>query len=332
MRGVHAAAAGTLRALSIMVDPVPVELQPPDLTRYAAGNSGIPYVMRFRAEAPGPHVVLNALMHGNEICGAVALDRLLSGKVRPICGTLTFVFCNVDAYHRFDPADPTASRYVDEDMNRLWDDATLTGKRRSVELARARTLRLVFESADTLLDLHSMQYSSAPLILAGLTDKGIALAWRIRSPEIIIRDRGHAAGLRLRDYGAFADPASPKTALLVECGQHWENSAAEVATMTCYRFLAACGLLAPDRFRAVLDFAAPPQRVIDVTEAVTVTSDDFRFTVPYRGLEVIPKAGTEIARDGGRAVVTPYDDCVLVMPSMRLTRGQTAVRLGRYAP
>ena len=99
---------------------------------------------------------------------------------------------------------------------------------------------------------------------------------------------------------------------------------------TSHRFLAACGVLAPDKCKTILDFAAPPQRVLDVTEAVTVTSDNFRFTVPYRGLEVIPKAGTEIARDGGRAVVTPYDDCVLIMPSLRLARGQTAVRLGRY--
>ncbi|MGH6976791.1 MAG: succinylglutamate desuccinylase, partial [Stellaceae bacterium] len=271
-----------------------------------------------------------ALMHGNEICGAIALDRLLSENVRPACGTLTFVFCNVAAYRGFDPADPAASRYVDEDMNRLWDDGTLEGKRRSVELTRARALRPVFDSADTLLDLHSMQYSGTPLILAGLTDKSVVLARRIRSPAIIMCDRGHAAGPRLRDYGAFADPASAKTALLVECGQHWEKSTTDFAIATSYRFLAACGLLAPDKCLAVLDFAAPPQRVLDVTEAVTVTSDDFRFTVPYRGLEVIPKAGTEIARDDGRAVVTPYDDCVLVMPSMRLARGQTAVRLGRY--
>ena len=46
-------------------------------------------------------------------------------------------------------------------------------------------------------------------------------------------------------------------------------------------------------------------------------------------MEVIPHAGTEIARSDGRAIVTPYDDCVLVMPSPRLHRGQTAVRLGR---
>jgi hypothetical protein len=45
---------------------------------------------------------------------------------------------------------------------------------------------------------------------------------------------------------------------------------------------------------------------------------------------VIAKAGSVIGRDGGRPVVTPYDNCVLIMPSRRLGRGQTAVRLGRF--
>ena len=45
---------------------------------------------------------------------------------------------------------------------------------------------------------------------------------------------------------------------------------------------------------------------------------------------MIPRKGTEIARDGDQSVRTPYDECVLIMPSRRLTKGQTAVRLGRY--
>ena len=40
-------------------------------------------------------------------------------------------------------------------------------------------------------------------------------------------------------------------------------------------------------------------------------------------------AGTLIGRDGDRPITTPYDNCMLIMPSRRLTRGQTAVRLGR---
>ncbi|MDE2227906.1 MAG: succinylglutamate desuccinylase/aspartoacylase family protein [Alphaproteobacteria bacterium] len=314
-----------------MAERVAIEPTPPDLAPYAAGNTGIPYVSTARAAVPGPHVVLGALIHGNEICGAIALDRLLRSGIEPARGALTFAFCNVDAYRRFDPAAPNAARYIDEDMNRVWDRATLDGPRRSVELKRARALRPAFDAADFLLDLHSMQFGGPPLLLAGMTEKSVVLARRVGSPAVIVRDRGHAAGPRLRDYGDFADPASPKTALLVECGQHGEKSAAEVATVTTYRFLAACGVLSSGDAARYLA-PAPPQRVIEVTDAVTVASDDFRFATAYRGLEVIAKAGTEIARDGGRAVLTPYDDCVLVMPSLRLMRGQTAVRLGRYAP
>jgi hypothetical protein len=46
-------------------------------------------------------------------------------------------------------------------------------------------------------------------------------------------------------------------------------------------------------------------------------------------MEVIARAGTVIAHDGAQAVATPYDNCVLIMPSMRLRKGETAVRLGR---
>ena len=67
-----------------------------------------------------------------------------------------------------------------------------------------------------------------------------------------------------------------------------------------------------------------------VTDAVTISGDRFDFAGDFRGLEVLGKKGTLIGRDDGREVRTPYDDCVLIMPSRRLVRGQTAVRLGRY--
>jgi predicted deacylase len=270
-------------------------------------------------------VVVNALTHGNELCGAIVLDHLLKSGLRPSAGKLTLSFANVEAYCRFDPGNPGVSRFVDEDFNRLWDKAILDGPRKSVELARARALRPVIESADLLLDLHSMQLTSAPLMLAGLLDKSLALAQRVGVPTIIVRDAGHAAGRRMRDYGAFGDPGSPAAALLVECGQHWERATADVAIETAERFLAATGVIA-----ARLP-PAPTQRVVGVTEAVTIASERFRFTQEFCGLEVIPAAGTLIARDGEREIRTPYDDCVLIMPSRRLVRGQTAVRLGRYA-
>jgi predicted deacylase len=52
-------------------------LGPRDLTPYRAGNTRIPYVHRFESGRPGPHVVVNALTHGNEFCGMVAATHLL---------------------------------------------------------------------------------------------------------------------------------------------------------------------------------------------------------------------------------------------------------------
>ena len=311
-------------------DRYTIELSAPDISPYAAGNTGIPYVTTFDSGRAGPHVVVNALTHGNEICGAIVLDRLFRDGVRPVAGKLTLSFANVAAYLTFDPANPTASRFVDEDFNRLWDPGTLDGDRQSAELQRARMLRPLVAAADLLLDIHSMQQATAPLMLAGLTDKCLQLARRVGVPEFVVRDAGHAAGSRMRDYGAFADRRSPAAALLVECGQHWEQRAAIVALDTTRRFLAASGILPPAEAASILAVAVPPQRVITVTDAVTIASDQFEFAEAYRGLEIIRRAGTVIARDGGREIRTPYDDCVLIMPSRRLLRGQTAVRLGRY--
>ncbi|HVC57642.1 MAG TPA: succinylglutamate desuccinylase/aspartoacylase family protein [Stellaceae bacterium] len=310
-----------------------VELTPPDIEPYRAGNTGIDYVTTFRASEPGPHVVVCALTHGNEICGAIALDRLLRAGIQPRQGQLTLAFNNVAAYREFDPRYPIASRYVDEDFNRLWHPATLDGPRRSVELERARALRPIVDAADFLLDLHSMQYATAPLMLAGLLERSRDLARRVGIPELIMCDAGHAAGPRMRDYGGFGDPAAARTALLIECGQHWEHRAAEVATDVTLRFLIAVGCVTREDVAALggPDFDAPArQRVIEVTEAVTIAGAHFDFADDFRGLEVLPQKGTLIGRDGSRDVRTPYDNCVLIMPSRRLVRGQTAVRLGRF--
>jgi len=310
-----------------------VELTPPDIEPYRAGNTGIEYVTTFTASEPGPHVLVTALTHGNEICGAIALDALFRAAVRPRRGRLTLAFDNVAAYSEFDPRYPIASRYVDEDFNRLWSPATLDGPRQSIELERARALRPIVDDADFLLDLHSMQHATAPLMLAGLLERSRELAQQVGIPELIMCDAGHAAGPRMRDYGGFGDPDSAKTALLIECGQHWEQRAAEVATDVTLRFLIAVGAATPDDVAALggPDFNAHPrQRVIEVTEAVTITGDRFEFTDNYRGLEVISQKGTLVGHDGDREVRTPYDDCVLIMPSRRLVKGQTAVRLGRF--
>ena len=317
-----------------MSDPAAVpaiEVDFPAIERWQAGNTGIPYVWRFEADHPGPHVTIQALTHGNEVCGAISNDWLLQQDVRPVRGTLTVTFANVEAYQRFDRRDPFTSRCVEEDFNRLWTSEVLDGPRQTRDLVRARAMRPVYDTTDYLLDLHSMTDPCPPLALAGRQRKGLELAQAIGLPEHIIVDSGHAAGRRLRDYDAFDDPQAPRNALLIECGQHWEAAAPIVARQATLRFLRHFGML-PDAFLdAHLDAnPLPLQQVIEITDVVTITSPQFAFVRPVAGLEVIAKAGSLLARDGDRDVLTPYDDCVLIMPTRRPKRGETAVRIGRF--
>ena len=309
----------------------PVNIQAPDISPYRKGNTGIDYVTTLDSGKSGPHVMLSAVVHGNELCGAIALDYLMRHEVRPVAGTLTLAFMNVAAFDTFDAANPTTSRFVDEDFNRLWTREVLDGDRDSVELRRARAVRPIVDTVDYLLDIHSMQHTTVPLMMCGPLEKGRQLARDLTSPRHVVSDAGHSAGRRMRDYEAFSDAASPRNALLVECGQHWEPPSVHVAKEISLRFLARYEVVDPAFVAEHLTAVAPlQQQLIEVTGPVTIETDDFRFTEVFRGMEVIENKGTLIGWDGKTEVRTPYDECVLIMPSQRLRRGASAVRFGRY--
>jgi predicted deacylase len=311
--------------------PYAVELSAPDISAYRAGNTGIEYVTTFDSGKPGPHVVVNAVTHGNEICGAIAVDRLFKLNVRPVRGKLSLAFANVAAFLRFDKNAPHASRFVDEDFNRVWTPSTLDGPRESAELRRARQMRPLIDAADFLLDIHSMHDPHGPVMICGQLAKGIRFAQQVGVPEYIVSDAGHANGTRMRDYGGFGDPASIKNALLVECGQHWERASESMAWQTTWRFLSNLEMIDPDLAAAQIDHTAPPsQKVVKVTDALIASSMDYRFAPGLRGLSTLALAGDLIATDAGRPVRAPYDDCVLIMPSLvHVKPGLTAVRIGR---
>ena len=311
--------------------PYSVELLPPDISAYRQGNTGIDFITTFDSGKPGPHVMVNAVTHGNELCGAIALDRLFKMDVRPSRGKLSLAFANVAAFHSFDPALPHAARFIDEDFNRVWTPAVLDGPRQSVELTRARAMRPIIGQIDFLLDIHSMHDPHGPVMISGPLDKGISLSKQTGVPEFIVADAGHANGTRMRDYGGFGDPASGKAALLVECGQHWERASEVLAWQTIWRFLRAVDVVDGALAESQIDTTPQPvQKVVRVTQAVIASDKDFKFAEGLHGLSIVPRRGDIIAIDGGKPVPAPYDNCVLIMPTMiHVKPGLTAVRLGR---
>jgi hypothetical protein len=310
----------------------PVDLLPPALARWAQSAASVAYVHELgRWSLPtDADVLVTALVHGNEYSGAIVLDELLHLGWQPARGRITLAFCNVAAFERFDTHDPDASRFVDEDFNRVWSPVHLDAAA-SVEALRARALRPFVDRATHLLDLHSMHEPCGPLLVTGKLPRNIAFAKKLGTAAQIVIDSGHADGVRMRDYGPFGEASASRIALLLEAGQHWEPDSVRVARDLLMRFLIAAGACskgdAPDGWLQP-DEASPAP--VEVTHRIVATSNDFRFTEPFNGNERMPQAGTVIAFDAGKPIATPYDDCVLVMPSLRQLRpGVTTVRLGR---
>lgn len=299
-----------------------VLIEPPDLVPWLDGNTGVPGFWTRDSGRPGLHVMLVALIHGNEFAGATVLAGLLQEGFVPRQGRLTLGFANLAAFARFDASNPVASRYVEEDMNRVWDDAQLFGVRHSLELDRARQIRPLIDSADILLDLHSMLWPSDPLLLCGPSARGRELAEQLATPAMIVADCGHAGGKRLIDYAHFTSATGKAAGILVEAGQHWEAGAIAQTEATVRAVLRHASMLEGARQPAAARLAA-------VECAITARTNRFVFTRPYRGGEVISQAGTVIAHDGETEIRTPFDNCLLVMPSLRVSLGHTAVRLAR---
>ncbi|MEZ0309349.1 MAG: succinylglutamate desuccinylase/aspartoacylase family protein [Ramlibacter sp.] len=299
------------------------ELPPADAL--SGSNCGTAGVWRFDGPSPGPRVVITALVHGNEVCGALALWELIQTERLPRSGRLTLVFCNLAAYAKLHDANKEACRMVDEDLNRVWGriDAPLAPAD-SRELRRAREILPFVADADVLLDIHSMSAAAPALGLVGRASKNVDFARRVGFPALLVQDAGHAAGLRLIDREPFASPAEPAVAMLVECGSHFSRAAFDAARQVVDRTISVF----LDGVQVAPDSA---QDVIEVTEAVTIRSGSFEFTRDWPNMGRVPHAATVVAHDGGEEIRTPYDNAYMIMPaSARYRRpGLTAVRFGR---
>ncbi|MNK44527.1 Succinylglutamate desuccinylase / Aspartoacylase family protein [compost metagenome] len=302
-------------------DTAPLEVLPRDLSAYRQGNTGIDYVHRFASSKPGPHVLVNALTHGNEICGMVAATHLLDTGVRPKIGTLTVSFANVEAYEAFDIDRPYENRQLVHNLNRIWSPELLDGTGDSPELRRARELRPVLDAADYVLDIHSTRAPVQPFWVYPEFERNAGLAQAVGGPAVhLVMPVGAAPGTGVTAYGRHGEPGIDGGAVVVECGQHFAQSAADLATDVSLRFLAHLGLVDPVPRVPV---AARRFRLLEVH---MVTSDDFAFVRPVLGFETFDQ-GELIAVQAGREIRSPCDGCTIFMPTRAPVIGREGVYL-----
>ncbi|NML44335.1 succinylglutamate desuccinylase [Ramlibacter sp. G-1-2-2] len=301
----------------------PLEVLPRDLSAYRAGNTGIPYVHRFDSGKPGPHVLVNALTHGNELCGMVAATHLLDQGVRPAVGILTVSFANVAAYESFDPGKPFASRQLVHNLNRIWSAEQLEGSEDSPELRRARELRPVVDAADHILDLHSTSQEVEPFWVYPNFARNAELALAIGRPSVhLVMPEGLGSGTPVIQHGRHGRADSNAgVALVAECGQHFRQATSDLAVEVTLDFLAYFGQIAPR------PFAKTPQRRYQLLQTYVIRTPEFRFTRPVKGFETFA-AGELIATDGAQEIRAP-EDCTILMPAREAIVGREGVYIAR---
>jgi len=296
-----------------------------DITAYREGNTCIDYVHRFESGVPGPHVLINALTHGNEFCGMVAATHLLDTAVRPRIGTLTVSFANVEAYESFDRDKPFASRQLVHNFNRIWSPEWLDGAKKSPELRRARELRPVVAAADHILDIHSTAQPVEPFWVYPGFERNAAAALAIGAPDIhLVMPKGLNTGTPLIQHGRHGMEHGDGVALVAECGQHFMRATAEMAVDVTMRFLAHFGLIERDASQP----APAPARRFELLATPVIKTEGFRFERPLVGLETFAK-GELIASDGVDEIRAPCDDCTVFMPARAPIAGREAVYLTR---
>ena len=234
----------------------------------------------FTGLAPGAHLIVLGAVHGNETCGTQAIRRVIaeieSGQLVIVAGSVTFVpVTNPLAYARH-------QRMGDRNLNR---NLVPTETPREFEDRIANWLCPLLAQHDALLDLHSFHTAGKPFVMLGPEDNDGTLEPFARSAEetaLALRLGVHrfvdgwldtyaagvarrlAAGASAREadvhYGVGTTEymrARGGIALTLECGQHDDPDAPQVAWHAIHNALAHLGLA-----------AAPTPEVVTETEAL----------------------------------------------------------------
>jgi len=285
-------------------------------------------IHRFLGLRPGPRLIVLGAVHGNETCGSKAIARAVAaldcGELVLACGSLTLVpITNPLAYNR-------QQRNGERNLNRnLYPNAAP----QDFEDRLAHVLCPLLAGHDVLLDLHSFQSPGEPFVMLGPIDNAgtlepfaqaaqeQALALRL-GPRRIVEGwlQTYATGVQRRlartapterahllstdpRYGVGTTESMRNTggyALTLECGQHQDPQAPEVA------WQAICHTLA---HLQLVDAPAPAVTTgiefLRLTDVIDRLHAEDRFSRPWASYDPV-HAGQQIGlRHDGSPVLAP---------------------------
>ena len=329
----------TLAALT-----APRHSQPEDLTMTA-----VPSTLRihqFAALRPGPRLLILGAVHGNETCGTQALTQVISeldsGALRLERGTLTCVpVTNPLAYQ-------LGQRTGERNLNRNMAPSAIA---QDFEDRVANRLCPLLDAHDVLLDLHSFHTGGAPFVMIGPQNNQRDLepfAHAAQEMQLALHTGPHrivggwldtyARGVQRRAAEPAAQGSSRAQSLVtntnygvgtteymrsrggygvtLECGQHADPQAVDVARHAILQTLALLGLCA-----LPLTPAQTGREILRLSDVIDRAHADDRFSREWRSFDAVKTGDVIGVRQSGEEIKAQFDGFI-VFPNPGAQAGQ----------
>jgi succinylglutamate desuccinylase len=264
-------------------------------------DSTIPSVVRIEKNARGPRVVLFGGVHGDELSGVHAIEKLFfdlfTGTRQLRQGSLTLVRGNEQAL-------AAERRYLKHNLNRLFrEEYGPEIDRSSYEFNRAQELKSVLHDCDYFLDLHSAPIAQEPFMVA--ERPVVDFFSRLGIPRIVTGWSKFSAGAIGGDAENYANAHGARSATL-ESGSHFDKRSNDVAYRTIISLLSLLEMMEGAERPAV-----GPLEIVDVYSVVTKDADDFRYARAVDNFDLIEK-DQAFAFQNGRAITVSEDSYLLI--------------------
>jgi succinylglutamate desuccinylase len=258
-------------------------------------------VVHITADPNGPRVVMFSGVHGDEVSGVHAIEKLFfdlfGGERSLVRGSLILARANKHAL-------TAERRYIKHNLNRLFREEYGTKiDRDSYEFKRAQELKTILHNCDYFLDFHSAPIAQEPFLVA--EQGSIEFFRKLGISRIITGWSKFSGGAIGGDAENYANTQGAKAATL-ESGSHFERQSIGVAYRTACSLLSVLGMIvgAEQQGQVGID-------VFDVYGVITKDSDDFRYAGHVTNFQFFKK-GKPFAFQCGHEVTVSEDTYLLI--------------------
>ena len=285
-------------------------------------------IIRFSSYRPGPKFLVLGAVHGNEICGPIAIRKIIeeirSGLIKLQRGTVSFIpIVNQKAYRQ-------NTREGDRNLNRNLQEAAIA---RDNEDRIANILCPVLKDHDVLLDIHSFKSEGIPFVFAGpdnnegtlepfsLADEELALAGSL-GVDLVMRGwlESYASGYPSHPFHGVGTTEYMRYAggyaVTLECGNHSAPSAPDIAYKAIRNALAHLSMINADKPESVL------RRHVQMKQVFLAEQDGDRLNGSWQTFDPVKKDSVIAIRATGEELKAPFDG-LIIFPNIQAKKGES---------